>query len=382
LDLVEPRLALLGTLLLACGALADDAWVQAERANVRLGPGTHTPVIGELERGARVEVESSEPDGSGWTRLRPYGAVRTRLLGFTAPEQGDPLSGPFRYVRVRAPSAELRGAPDAEAKVLERARRGTILAVRDEPTDAGDWLETHRGEFILRSAVKAIEASSFQGVADPPPRLAFLLRRVTLSAASGERPAALPRGTALEVLEVGKRVLTTAGSVPRGAVRLAWARPRPPDIGPAERWVHVDTDEQTLTAYEGDRLVFATLVSTGKRDWETPTGVFRVWLKVRHARMHGHRVRYLVEEVPDVLWFSHDVALHAAVWHDRFGIPVSHGCVNVSLADGEWLFRWAPPEVPDGWHSLSPGAAGLPTIWVVVEGTRPRVTAASANASR
>ncbi len=383
MDLVGPRLALLATLVLARSALGDDAWVQAEQANVRLGPGTHTPVIGELERGARVEVESSEPDGSGWTRLRPFGAVRTRLLGFTLPEEGDPLAGPFRYVRVRARFTELRGAPDPEAKVLERARRGHILAVRDEPTDAGDWLETPRGEFILRSAVKAIEASPFQGVADPPPRLAFLLRQVTLSAASGERPAVLPRGTALEVLEVGKRVLTTAGSLPRSAVRLAWARPRPPDIGPAERWVHVDTDEQTLTAYEGDRLVFATLVSTGKRDWETPTGVFRVWLKVRHARMHGHRVRYLVEEVPDVLWFGHDVALHAAVWHDRFGVPVSHGCVNVSLADGEWLFRWAPPEVPDGWHSLNPGAAGLPTIWVVVEGTRPGVTApASANASR
>lgn len=368
LRLFGPRRVITVALLVAAAAVADEAWVEAERANVRLGPGTHTPVIGELERGARIEVESSAGDENGWTRLEPYGALRTRLLAFTEPAGGDPLAGPFRYVRIRSHSTELRATPEQDGRVLGRRRRGHILAVRDEPTDAGDWLETPRGEFLLRSEVQAIEPSAFQGVADPPGRLAFLLREVTPSHAPDEAPEPLPRGRAVEVLEVGRRVLTTSGSLPRPAVRLAWARPRPVGIGPAERWVHVDLDEQTLTAYEGDRLVFATLVSTGKPGWETPSGVFRVWLKVRHGQMHGHRTRYLVEEVPDILYFGKDVALHAAVWHDRFGMPVSHGCVNLSLADGEWLFRWAPPEVPQGWHSLAPGAAGLPTLWVVVEG--------------
>jgi len=387
LDAPGPSLALVAVAVLVLGApaVAEDAWVQAEQANVRLGPGTNTPIIGELERGARLEVESTEPDVSGWTRLRPYGAVRTRLLAFEAPEGGDPLAGPFRYVRTRAPSTEVREAPDPGARVLEHHRRGQILAVRDEPTDAGAWLETPTGGFLPRGAVELLEPSPFHGVADPPARLAFLLREATPRDAPAESPRPLPRYTALEVLEVGARVLTTAGSLPRGAVRLAWTRPRPEGIGPADRWIHVDTDEQTLTAYEGDRLVFATLVSTGRRDWETPAGTFRVWLKVRHARMHGHRVRYDVEEVPDILWFSRDVALHAAVWHDRFGTPVSHGCVNVSIEDGDWLFRWGPPEIPDGWHSLNPGAAGLPTLWVVVEGTtraRSAVPAASVNTSR
>ena len=362
---------LVGLLSLASPVAAEDAWVSGERANVRLGPGTHTPVIGELERGARIEVETGEADVTGWTLLRPYGAVKTRLLTFEPPVGGDPLAGPFRYVRVRAPVAMLREAPDPEAEVLERHRRGHILAVRDEPTDAGEWLETPRGAFLLRNEVKAIEPSPFRGVADPPARLAFVLRSVTPRDPAEEPPEPVPRGTALEVLDVGASVLTTAGRLPRSAVRLAWARPRAGAIGPAERWVHVDTDEQTLTAYEGDRMVFATLVSTGRPGWETPPGLFRVWLKIRHARMHGHRVRYLVEEVPDILWFGRDVALHAAVWHDRFGTPVSHGCINLSLADGEWLFRWAPPPVPEGWHALNPGAAGQPTLWVVVEGRGP-----------
>ncbi|MGZ6079475.1 MAG: L,D-transpeptidase family protein [Myxococcaceae bacterium] len=363
-------------LVLACRALAEDSWVGAERANVRLAPGTDMPVVGELERGSRVEVDPGGPDASGWTPLLPFGAVRTRLLVPTAPEDGDPLAGPFGYVRVRARSTELREAPDPEAKVLGVYARGQILAVRAEPTDGSVWLETPHGEFLLRSTVSVLQPSPFHGVADPPARLAFLLRAVTPVGEEGETPGPIARGTALEVLVEGRRIATTSGTVPRSAVRLAWARPRPEVIGADERWVHVDTDEQTLTAYEGDRMVFATLVSTGKKGWETPTGVFRVWLKVRHARMHGHRVPYLVEEVPDVLYFGRDVALHAAVWHRRFGTAVSHGCVNVSLADGDWLFHWAPPEMPAGWHALNPGRAGLPTLWVVVEGTRADVAAA------
>ena len=366
------RFAFLTLLLLAPATLAQDAWVAEKRAYVRLGPGADAPILGELERGNRVAVLSTESDVSGWTALRPRGFVRSRLLMFAPPEGGDPLAGPFRYVRVRVRSAEVHASPDAGSKVLERHRRGHILAVREEPTDAGAWLETPGGGYLPRSAVNPIDPSPFHGVADPPARLAFLMRALTPTAAPVDRPSSLARGTAVEVLlEAGARVVTTAGTVPRSAVRVVWSRPRPDAIGPAARWVHVDTEEQTLTAYEGDRLVYATLVSTGKRDWETPSGTFRVWLKVRHARMRGHRVRYLVEEVPDVLWFGQNLALHAAVWHDRFGTPVSHGCVNLSLADADWLFRWAPPELPDGWHAINPAPAGLPSLHVVVEGTPP-----------
>ncbi len=137
---------------------------------------------------------------------------------------------------------------------------------------------------------RASSRARSMGVADPPARLAFLLRpsRRSVRRASRQGPSRAGRFSRCSWTASGSP--RTSGIVPRSAVRLAWARPRPEEIGPDERWVHVDTDEQTLTAYEGDRMVFATLVSTGKKGWETPTGVFRVWLKVRHARMHGHRV--------------------------------------------------------------------------------------------
>jgi hypothetical protein len=71
--------------------------------------------------------------------------------------------------------------------------------------------------------------------------------------------------------------------------------------------------------------------------------------------------------VPHALFFGGETALHGANWHDRFGTPVSHGCVNLAPADAAWLFRWAPPELPERWHGILPGPAGLPTLWVVVE---------------
>jgi hypothetical protein len=69
-----------------------------------------------------------------------------------------------------------------------------------------------------------------------------------------------------------------------------------------------------------------------------------------------------VEEVPHALFFHREQGFHGTFWHDRFGTPVSHGCVNLSLADAEWLFDWAPPRLPPGWHAVTP-LAGQESLW-------------------
>ncbi|MEW6778087.1 MAG: L,D-transpeptidase, partial [Bdellovibrionota bacterium] len=164
------------------------------------------------------------------------------------------------------------------------------------------------------------------------------------------------------------------GIAPRKAVRIAYARPRPRGVGPEEKWVHVDLTEQVLTAYEGDTLVFATLVSTGKKETQTKTGLFRVWRKAIHEALQGEpEDPYLVEEVPFLLFFHEEQAFHGTFWHEAFGTAASHGCVNLSMADAAWLFEWAPPRLPPGWHSITPEPAGLPTLWVQVERAAPGV---------
>jgi lipoprotein-anchoring transpeptidase ErfK/SrfK len=122
----------------------------------------------------------------------------------------------------------------------------------------------------------------------------------------------------------------------------------PEGVAPGEKWIEVNLFEQTLAAYEGERLVYATLVSSGLPGWNTPTGLNRVWLKVNAGKMSGGYNRpdyYYLEDVPWTMYFNKDVALHTAYWHDGFGYKHSHGCVNLPPLDAQWLFQWAPDDV-------------------------------------
>jgi lipoprotein-anchoring transpeptidase ErfK/SrfK len=123
---------------------------------------------------------------------------------------------------------------------------------------------------------------------------------------------------------------------------------RPEGVAPGAAWIEVDLFEQTLAAYMGDRMVYATLVSSGLRGWDTPPGLSRVWLRVKMGKMSGAYNRpdyYFLEDVPWSMYFNRDVALHTAYWHDGFGYKRSHGCVNLAPLDAKWLFEWAPEDV-------------------------------------
>lgn len=116
-----------------------------------------------------------------------------------------------------------------------------------------------------------------------------------------------------------------------------------------ERHIYVDLTSQTLTAYQGSVLFLEAPVSTGK--WHpTPTGDFTIWEKIRATRMAGGEGAdyYNLPNVPYVMFFSGPNAsagsgfsLHGAYWHDNFGHPMSHGCVNMRTVDAEKLYGWA-----------------------------------------
>jgi hypothetical protein len=68
---------------------------------------------------------------------------------------------------------------------------------------------------------------------------------------------------------------------------------------------------------------------------------------------------YSVATVPWTQFYKKDFALHTAYWHDRFGTPRSHGCVNLSPADARFLYFWSEPSVPPGW-SMAHGVTERP----------------------
>jgi hypothetical protein len=147
----------------------------------------------------------------------------------------------------------------------------------------------------------------------------------------------------------------------RDASRVDPARRMPAWGKNGERWLDVNVTKQTLVAYEGEKPVFATLISTGEAGLEdhekstaTKRGIFRIHTKYVTATMSSDEVgeEFELRDVPYVQYFEEGYALHGAYWHDRFGTPKSHGCINLSPEDARRLFFFTEPALPTGWHGV------------------------------
>ncbi len=116
-----------------------------------------------------------------------------------------------------------------------------------------------------------------------------------------------------------------------------------------EKMITVDLGAQQLTAWQDGKIQHQTKVSSGMRLTPTVKGSFKIWAKVPIQDMRGPSPykdiypsgRYLVKNVPHVLYFHQGYAIHGAYWHNNFGRVASHGCVNVPLKSAEWLFGFA-----------------------------------------
>ena len=110
------------------------------------------------------------------------------------------------------------------------------------------------------------------------------------------------------------------------------------------RRIEVDLANQTVYAYEGDQLVNSFVVSTGTWEHPTVTGTYQVYVKYTYADMSGPG--YYLPDVPYVMYFYRGYGLHGTYWHNNFGSPMSHGCVNLRTDDAAWLFGWASVGTP------------------------------------
>ena len=123
-----------------------------------------------------------------------------------------------------------------------------------------------------------------------------------------------------------------------------------PGTKPEDKWIKVKISTQTLQAFEKDRVVFETKVSTGlltKKGYQTPLGTFRIFRKELSVYMQGplpgDNDWFDLPGVPFVMYFTkRGDTFHGTYWHSSFGRPYSHGCVNLSIPDSEWLYWWTP----------------------------------------
>ena len=112
------------------------------------------------------------------------------------------------------------------------------------------------------------------------------------------------------------------------------------------RWIEVNLFDQTLSVYDQNKLVYATLIASGVEPFYTRPGLFPIYNKLESTAMRGSFEAdrsdfYYLEDVPWTMYYDQARALHGAYWRTRFGIAQSHGCVNLSPGDAHWLFDWA-----------------------------------------
>jgi len=138
-----------------------------------------------------------------------------------------------------------------------------------------------------------------------------------------------------------------------------------------QKRIEVDLTHQRLYAFEDSTKIYDFPISSGKITTPTPTGAFWPWIKLRYTRMQGgSKTRgdyYNLPNVPFVIYFynqnyskSAGYSLHGTYWHNNFGHPMSHGCVNMRTSDVEKIYSWIDLV---SYNNLGEGTGTIITIY-------------------
>ncbi|MEB2310472.1 MAG: L,D-transpeptidase family protein [Sorangiineae bacterium] len=267
----------------------------------------------------------------------------------------------------------------------------TVAWIAERNQDGRDWLLGADLMWMPKDRVAPYEKVTFHGVRlgkDASLPLAFFrVKARPKYQLDGESVVATGETWArLSYVELTSRTLTRDGKtyletkddgryldqddavVPTPAERTPWGAP----VGGVDETAIAPTGRQTwletsvyggwLIAYEGTKPVYVTLIAPGRGGIPrpgipaidtaaTPTGTFKITGKFITASMVAP-YEFIHSDVPWTQNFSGPHALHGAYWHDRWGEPMSGGCVNVSPIDGKWLFEFTEPDLPEGWHGM------------------------------
>ncbi len=272
-------------------------------------------------------------------------------------------------------------APSLSAPIVRNVGDGFLFSTIENRVESEGqvWYMINDGEYVQAHDLRLVTAPRFAGyqvMAQPQRPFGWILAPVFPSRAPGlpHEPGTpkLDRYTFFQVYDA-RLVAEPDGSwlwynigggywVRQTFVSLVDVKPKPAEIGADEFWVEVDLYEQSFAAYEGDRMVYAGLVSSGLNRWPTREGLFQVWSRHLQTKMSGAEGQidyYFIEDVPHTLFFDNDIALHGAFWHDRFGYKHSHGCVNMPPRAAEWVYYWSANAPNALWvwvHSSDPNS--------------------------
>jgi lipoprotein-anchoring transpeptidase ErfK/SrfK len=284
------------------------------------------------------------------------------------------------FGRVVEPSVDIHLTPSFVGEKLARKWRDEVLPV--EAAVIGDRVPEHNRIWYLIKDRGYVHSSGIQPVRDEPnePILAIpasgLLMEISVPyveaywrpRTDGERAYRFYYGSTHWIVGVSRDVqlnrwyrirddrYTYHYYAPAEAFRpIPEARLAPitPDIPLEEKRIVIDLTNQWVHCFEGEQAVFSTKVSTGRRfgnSWFlTPQGEFITFRKrpSRHMAAGNLASGYDLPGVPWVAYITKEgIAFHGTYWHNDFGTPRSHGCINMTLEASNWLYRWSRPTVP------------------------------------
>jgi lipoprotein-anchoring transpeptidase ErfK/SrfK len=137
-----------------------------------------------------------------------------------------------------------------------------------------------------------------------------------------------------DLLYVGQEL-----TIPAAGIYEPTQTDAPPAPTTAGRSILVSLSQQRIYAYENGQLVHSHLVSTGLPDTPTVQGDYSIYVKYLADDMSGPG--YYLPQVPYTMYFYQGYAIHGTYWHNAFGRPMSHGCVNLPTPEAQWFFNWA-----------------------------------------
>lgn len=297
---------------------------------------------------------------------------------FSTPELPENTLFGERYYGRLADNANVYAEPTRASAILRNVGDGYLFATvyRWFRNEAGErWYEINIGEFVHENDIAMGDPAEFQGVAvnmQPERPFGWVLADFYPSTEPDGEPdesaERIRRYTFIEVYDTMQGdewiwyEIGNGSWVPQTLLAVVTVDPRPDGVGENEYWTEVDLYEQTFAAYEGDRMVYASLISSGLNRWPTNEGLFQVWDRFKEYKMSGAEGQvdyYFLEDIPYIMYFdeSRGIALHGTYWHDRFGYKHSHGCVNMPIKDAEWTFNWSADASNDLWvwvHTSDP----------------------------
>jgi len=145
------------------------------------------------------------------------------------------------------------------------------------------------------------------------------------------------------IIRVGQELTVPAGGT-GGSGGATYGVSNPAVNG--EKWIDVNLSTQRITAYEGNTVIHSSWVSTGLPRTPTVVGSYRVYVKYEATDMQGGSQTagdyYYLRNVPYTMYFYQGYGIHGTYWHNNFGQPMSHGCVNLPTSEAQWYFNWAP----------------------------------------